>query len=85
MKLNPLIVFREDFENSAVLFNPEDGKILGLNPTGAFIWRALEKNESRDEIIAGLRGACGDTAPAELEADVDAFLQQLRERAFLTD
>ena len=85
MKLNPLIVFREDFENSAVLFNPEDGRILGLNRTGAFIWQELEKARDRDEIIADLRAACGDTAPENLASDVDEFLQKLRDNAFLID
>ena len=85
MKVNPLIVFREDFEDSAVLFNPEDGKVLGLNRTGAFIWQCLEKGMSRDACISALREACGDTAPANIADDVDVFLDSLWERAFITD
>ncbi|MCQ2378417.1 MAG: PqqD family peptide modification chaperone [Victivallaceae bacterium] len=85
MKLNPLIVFRDDFGENAVLFNPEDGKVLGLNRTGAFVWKCLEKQMDRAAILASLREACGDTVPETMESDVDAFLGELRKRAFLVD
>ncbi len=85
MKLNPLIVFRDDFGDDAVLFNPENGKVLGLNRTGCFIWHCLEKNMTREEILDALKKACGDTLPPDAENDVDAFLGKLRDNNILVD
>lgn len=85
MKVNPLIIFREDFENSAVLFNPEDGKILGLNRTGAFIWQALEKGMSEAEIVDALTEACSGKVPENISGDVHTFLARLKERGLAAD
>ena len=85
MKLNPAIVFRDDFGDDAVLFNPDDGRVLGLNRTGCLIWNCLAKNMERSGILAELRKACGDTVPDSLESDVDAFLDELRSRGYLLD
>ena len=85
MKLNPLIVFRDDFGDEAVLFNSDNGNVLGLNRTGSFIWHCLEKSMERAEILNALKEACGDTLPADTEKDVDAFLGKLRDRNILIE
>ncbi len=85
MKLNPKIVFRDDFGDEAVLFTPDNGKVLGLNRTGCFIWHCLEKNMERAEILNALKEACGDTLPPDAEQDVDAFLEKLRDRNMLIE
>ena len=41
MKLNPLIVCREEFDGSAILFNPDTGDTYGLNPVALLIWKAI--------------------------------------------
>lgn len=83
MKVNPLIVFREDFEQTAVLFNPDDGQVMGLNQTGAFVWKRLEKNKNLLEIVAELKEACDGDCPDDVDADVLAFVADLKEKGFL--
>jgi SynChlorMet cassette protein ScmD len=39
---NPLIVLREEFDDWAILFDPDTGNAFGLNPTGVFIWKHLD-------------------------------------------
>ena len=85
MRVNPLIIFREDFENSAVLFNPEDGKILGLNRTGAFIWRSLAEGKDTPEIVAALTEACSGNVPETIANDVENYLARLKERGLVID
>ena len=38
---NPSIVFREEFDDWALLFDPDTGESYGVNPVGAFIWKEL--------------------------------------------
>ena len=51
LKTNPLAVFRTEFDNSGILFNPENGDIFALNPTGKVIWQAIA-NGAADEAAA---------------------------------
>jgi hypothetical protein len=44
---NPLIVLREEFDDWAILFDPDTGNAFGLNPTGVFIWKLLDGKPSR--------------------------------------
>jgi len=34
---NPMVVFREEFDDWAVLFDPDSNETFGLNPVSAFI------------------------------------------------
>lgn len=85
MKLNPRVVFRDDFGENAILFNSENGVVLGLNRSGCFIWHCLEKNMTRAEMLDALKKACGETLPPDAESDVDAFLEKLRGNHILID
>ena len=46
---NPLIVLREEFEDSAILYNPDSGSTFGLNPLGVFIWKRLDGHHSEED------------------------------------
>lgn len=85
MKVNPLAVFRKEFDNSAILFNPETGEIFALNPTGMVIWQALSEGSDRAGILTKLAGECRDPLPPEAEKDLDDFLAALTEKGFLAD
>ena len=52
---NPLIVLREEFEDWAILFNPDKGTAFGLNPTGVYIWKFLDGEHSLDDLFQHLR------------------------------
>ena len=61
--VKPQIVLREEFDDWAVLFNPDTGQAFGLNPTSIFVWKCLEKKLSLEEIekqlpehFSGVRG-----------------------------
>ena len=51
---NPLIVLREEFDDWAILFDPDTGNAFGLNPTGVFIWKHLDGKQSVEEIVKSL-------------------------------
>ena len=75
---NPDIVFREEFDDWAVLFNPDTGKGFGINPVGVYIWKHLDGRLTMGEIADKLNKAC-EEAPADTEAFVTAFIDQLLE------
>lgn len=41
---NPLIVLHEEFDDWAILFDPDRGNAFGLNPTGIFVWKLLDES-----------------------------------------
>ena len=83
MKINPLAVCREEPDGSGCLFNPDDGKVFGINATGMLIWQSLADGDDRPAILAKLR-AVG--APEDAAArDLDEFLDALRERGLIED
>ena len=51
MKINPLAIYREEFDKSAVLFRPDTGESFMLNRTASFIWKQLEQGADRTEIL----------------------------------
>ena len=55
---NPYVVLREEFDDWAVLFNPNatqgfDG--FGLNPTGVYLWKLLDGERTLNELGEKLR------------------------------
>lgn len=56
--------------------------IISLNEVGACIWRQLEKNASREEMLARILEEF-EVSAGEAEADLEEFLQLLREKNLL--
>lgn len=77
--VNPLIVLREEFDDWAILFDPDTGKGMGLNPTGVFIWKLLDGSHTLNNILEKLRGEC-DNVPEEAGNDLREFVHELTER-----
>ncbi len=77
---NPNVVARElAAESGAVLLHLDSGSYHGLNPLGWAIWGLIDGERSAQDVAVDLRRQFDD-APPELEADVQAFLDGLRER-----
>ena len=52
---NPLIILREEFDDWAVLFDPDTGCCFGLSPTGVFVWKLLDGEHSVDDLLEDIR------------------------------
>ncbi len=65
-----------------VLLHVESGAYHQINEIGALIWELLQTLPSRAELLAELRTRIVD-APDCLEADVDEFLEALKERELI--
>ena len=85
LKINPSAVFRAEFDDSAILFNPNNGEIFSLNPTGRVIWQALTEGDDEAGVMKKLAAACRDPLPKEAESDLREFIASLKEKGFVAD
>jgi SynChlorMet cassette protein ScmD len=79
---NPDLVLREEFDDWAVLFNPDTGDGFGMNPVGVFIWKLMDGNHTEAAITEAVRAAYEDV-PDDAEAHVKEFIEDLVRRGFV--
>lgn len=82
LKVNQLVVFREEFEDSSLLFDPVAGKAFYLNHIATFIWRQLCLKRSLDEIEAEIQSKFSNV-PQNLRLDLDEFVKSLADNGFI--
>jgi hypothetical protein len=39
---NPTVVLREEFDDWAILFNPDTAEAVGTNPVGVAVWKLMD-------------------------------------------
>lgn len=76
MKTNPFVMLKEEFDGNGVLFNPDNNKLLTLNPAGVTLWKAFRSGATAEE------GAKALTEQFEVslelaQQDTDKFIQDL--------
>lgn len=78
---NPMLVLREEFDDWAILFDPDTGEGFGLNPVSVFIWKRLDGKHTTKDILKDLREACEDI-PENAEEEVNDFIEELLEKGY---
>jgi SynChlorMet cassette protein ScmD len=68
---NPLVILREEFDDWAILFDPDTGSAFGVNPIGVLIWKLLDGRHSLEEITREIQ-----TAAEEVPPDVTVHVQE---------
>ncbi len=58
--------------------------MMTLNPTGAFLWRELEKGGRTEELVKALCGEY-DVTPETAAGDVERFIQKLKSAGVLNE
>ena len=80
MKLKENLVLRQVAQNWVVLPVGEATLsftgMLNLNDSGAMLWKVLEKNPTREALVAALRAEY-EVTEEQACADVEAFLKKL--------
>jgi len=79
---NTLVVLREEFDDWAVLFNPDNAAAVGINPVGVAVWKLMDGKHSVNEIVDEIRQRFADV-PAAAPEQVVAFIDDLVSRAFV--
>ena len=79
---NPIIVLREEFDDWAILFDPDSGNAYGLNPVGVFIWKHFDGKHSLEDILRKIQENC-ENVPEDAEDHLKDFIKDLVERGFV--
>ncbi len=79
---NPLIVLREEFDDWAILFDPDTGNAFGLNPTGVFIWKLLDGKHRMEDIIIKLRDEA-ENVPEDAGEHARQFIASLEQQGLV--
>lgn len=72
-----------EVDDEIVMMSQTSGDYVGLTPTGALIWKALENTDDVVEICSKLRKQF-DVSEVECKQEVEAFLQKLSSRGAIT-
>jgi SynChlorMet cassette protein ScmD len=73
---NPQLVLREEFDDWAVLFDPDTGDSFGLDPVGVFIWKLMDGKRTIGDIAAAVRSECDD-APEDAKTYIKTFIDDI--------
>jgi len=79
---NPLVVLREEFDDWAILFNPETADAMGINPVGVAVWKQMDGFRRLEEIIADLGERFAEVLDTAGQ-DITTFVNQLVELGFV--
>ena len=64
---NPTIVLREEFDDWAILFNPDYGEGYALDPVAVFIYKHLDGRHTAADIVDKLRESCADVLDGAID------------------
>lgn len=78
---NPIVVLREEFDDWAVLFNPDTAGAVGTNPVGVAVWKRMDGKKSLEEIVSEIKNDFEDIPDAILE-EITTFVNTLAENGF---
>ncbi|HXX53889.1 MAG TPA: SynChlorMet cassette protein ScmD [Thermodesulfovibrionales bacterium] len=79
---NPFVVLREEFDDWAVLFNPDTASAVGINPVGVMVWKLMDGKRSIDEIVSEVKTSFEDV-PAGVFEEIGIFVDTLAEQGFV--
>jgi SynChlorMet cassette protein ScmD len=71
---NPVVVLREEFDDWAVLYNPDSAEAVGLNPTAVAVWKLLDGKRDVTQIVAGVTAGFSKV-PEEAADEIRGLLE----------
>ena len=79
---NPIVILREEFDDWAVLYNPDTADAVGINPVGVAVWKQMDGKRSIEQIVAEI-GASFEDVPEAVCNEIVAFVNTLAENGFV--
>jgi SynChlorMet cassette protein ScmD len=65
--VNPVVVLREEFDDWAVLFNPDTAEAVGINPVGVAIWKLMDGTRNLNDIVEEIKKSFDDVPESVVE------------------
>jgi len=79
---NPLAVLREEFDEWAVLFNPETADAVSVNPVGVAVWKRMDGTRTLEQIVVEIKDEFTDP-PDTVSAEIVEFVDKLAAGGFV--
>ena len=79
---NPIVVLREEFDDWAVLFNPDTADAMGINPVGVAVWKLMDGQRTLEQITVQIREQF-DAVPGTALGEIADFVGGLAEHGFV--
>ena len=79
---NPAAVLRDEFDDWAMLFNPDTAAAVGINPVGVAVWKHLDGRHDLPDIIAEVQARFAEV-PGTAEGEIKAFIDLLAQQGFV--
>jgi SynChlorMet cassette protein ScmD len=79
---NPTVVLREEFDDWAILFNPDTADAVGTNPVGVAVWKRMDGKRNLAEIVSEIKNSFEETPDAVFK-EIAAFVETLAENGFV--
>lgn len=73
---NPGIVLREEFDDWALLFDPDTGETFTLDPVSVLIWKQLDGQHTLEDLHRAVLAVC-EEVPAEAPDHIHSFVEDL--------
>jgi SynChlorMet cassette protein ScmD len=80
--INPVVVLREEFDDWAVLFNPDTAEAVGINPVGIAVWKQMDGRGTVDQIALKIQEQFAQV-PGTALAEITRFVADLEKRGFI--
>ena len=78
----PSVLATDLSDAETVMLDPDAAKYFGMTETGPAVWREFAEPSTVDDVVARLTERY-DAPPGAIRADVETFVEQLRERKLL--
>jgi len=75
------VVIREEFDDWALLFDPDTGNVCGVNPVGVQIWKMIDGKRTVRDISRMIAEKYPDAAES-VEEDVISFVSAISEKGY---
>ena len=73
---NPLAVLRVEFDDWAILFDPDRATALSINPTGVAVWKMIDGQNEIEDIVKEIEEMFSDVS-ISAEKEISDFIDEL--------
>lgn len=73
---NPAVVLREEFDDWAVIYNPDTAAASGINPVGVAIFKLLDGSRTVEQVVEAVAREFAEV-PENVAEEVQAFVEGL--------
>jgi SynChlorMet cassette protein ScmD len=78
---NESLVLREEFDDWAILFDPDTGLGFGMNPVAVMIWKHLDGRHTVSDIVEIIRKHFSDVTE-KAQDEINVFINDLLEKGY---